>query len=97
MKRDAHEGPGEGEPRYWPYSAIKRCHQLGIRVIACVVMSHAKRCPLEQLAKDWFFLGSPADEGREHDWGGRCFRFETPARDDWFLAREFLAPWRSSG
>ncbi len=69
---------------------IKRCHQLGIRVILDVVMNHAKDCPLQRLAKDWFFLDSPHEEGREHDWGGKAFRFATPAPQGRFLAREFL-------
>lgn len=69
---------------------IKRCHQRGIRVILDVVMNHAKKCPLESLAGEWFFIDTPAEEGREHDWGGKCFRFETPQPDDSFMAREFL-------
>jgi 1,4-alpha-glucan branching enzyme len=69
---------------------IKRCHQLGVRVILDVVMNHAKECPLERLAESWFFLRSPHEEGREFDWGGRCFRLATPAPGVRFLAREFL-------
>jgi len=69
---------------------VKRCHQRGIRVILDVVMNHATGCPLERLAFDWYFLNRPQDEpGREHDWGGRCFRYRTPAPDGSFVAREF--------
>ncbi len=69
---------------------IKRCHQLGIRVLLDVVMNHAKENPLEKLAYDWFFLESPSEEGREHDWGGRAFRFASEAPPGKLLARQFL-------
>jgi 1,4-alpha-glucan branching enzyme len=69
---------------------IKRCHQLGIRVIVDVVMNHAKECPLLELAKEWYFIDNPADEGRDNDWGGKCFRFASEAPPGQFSAREFL-------
>lgn len=69
---------------------IKRCHQLGIRVILDVVMNHAKECPLLDLAREWYFLESPAEEGRDNDWGGKCFRFARDLPPGHFSAREFL-------
>jgi 1,4-alpha-glucan branching enzyme len=76
---------------------VKRCHQRGIRVIVDVVMNHARECPLQQLAEDWFFL--PEDEerrpeerkeepGRGEGWGGRLFRYRRPTPDGRYPARE---------
>jgi 1,4-alpha-glucan branching enzyme len=67
---------------------VKRCHQLGIRVIMDVVMNHARKCPLEQLAFDWFFLRDKTEEGDREDWGGRLFRYRTRAGDGSYAARE---------
>jgi 1,4-alpha-glucan branching enzyme len=69
---------------------IKCCHQRGIRVILDVVMNHARQCPLEHLADDWFFLRNPAEEpGRGQDWGARMFRYVRPAPDGSRPARDF--------
>lgn len=69
---------------------VKRCHQRGMRVILDVVMNHARHCPLEQLADDWFFLRNGNEEpGRGDDWGGRLFRYRRPAPDGTHPAREF--------
>ncbi|MBN1760120.1 MAG: hypothetical protein JW863_17470 [Chitinispirillaceae bacterium] len=69
---------------------IKKCHQQGIRVLLDVVMNHAKDCPLQKLAMEWYFLESPSEEERDADWGGKCFRLQQPRPDDRYLAREFL-------
>jgi 1,4-alpha-glucan branching enzyme len=67
---------------------IKSCHQRGIRVVLDVVMNmFAPQCPLAALASAWFH--EPASAGRK-DWGQDLFRFNTPAYDDYFAAREFL-------
>jgi 1,4-alpha-glucan branching enzyme len=68
---------------------VKSCHQRSIRVILDVVMNHARNCPLEALADDWYFLRSGAEEGGRPDWGGRIFRFRRPAPDGSHPAREF--------
>jgi 1,4-alpha-glucan branching enzyme len=68
---------------------IKRCHQLGIRVILDVVMNHAKECPLEQLAPSWYFI-EEGEEERGDSWGGRLFRFVKDVPPGSFSAREFL-------
>jgi 1,4-alpha-glucan branching enzyme len=69
---------------------VKRCHQRGIRVFLDVVMNHAKECPLEKLADDWFFLRDGSEEpGRGENWGGRLFRYRRPASDGHHPAREF--------
>ncbi len=68
---------------------IKRCHQLGIRVILDVVMNHARGCPLEYLADDLYFLKNGDEEGGRPGWGGRIFRYRRPAPDGSFPAREF--------
>jgi 1,4-alpha-glucan branching enzyme len=70
---------------------VKRCHQHGIRVIIDVVMNHANKCPLEQLAADWFFLpDNSKEEGEDRNgWGGRLFRFVRPAPDGAHPARDF--------
>ncbi|PLS78588.1 MAG: hypothetical protein CYG59_17725, partial [Chloroflexi bacterium] len=69
---------------------VKFCHQRGIRVLLDVVMNHAKECPLEQLAGDWFFLRDSSEEpGRGENWGGRWFRYRQPAADGHYPAREF--------
>jgi 1,4-alpha-glucan branching enzyme len=69
---------------------IKRCHQRGIRVILDVVMNHARECPLEELAYDWYFLRNRDEEpGRGEDYGARLFRYRQPGPDGQFWAREF--------
>jgi 1,4-alpha-glucan branching enzyme len=70
---------------------VKRCHQRGIRVLLDVVMNHARRCPLERLAKDWYFC-EPGDEaGRDtQTWGGTLFRFQQQVPAGVYHAREFL-------
>lgn len=70
-------------------SFIKRCHQLGIRVFLDVVMNHARECPLEELARERYFLHDGGEEGGRPDWGGRIFRYRQPAADGSFPAREF--------
>jgi len=67
---------------------VKACHQRGIRVVLDVVMNmFAPQCPLAALAAAWFWEpGSPARQ----DWGQDLFRFNTPAYDNYFAAREFL-------
>ena len=69
---------------------VKRCHQLGLRVTLDVVMNHARQCPLERLAADWYFLGSPSEEQRGQDWGAKLFRFVKDDPPGRHLAREFL-------
>ena len=67
---------------------IKSCHQRGIRVLLDVVMNmFAPQCPLGVLAPQWFY--EPGSAGRQ-DWGQDLFRFNTPAYDNYFAAREFL-------
>lgn len=69
---------------------IKRCHQRGIRVILDVVMNHARECPLEHLAYDWFFLRNRDEEpGRGEDYGARLFRYRKPGPDGQYWARNF--------
>jgi 1,4-alpha-glucan branching enzyme len=72
---------------------IKRCHQNSIRVILDVVMNHSRGCPLEQLAFDWFYLRSGAEEPinsseERPSWGGQIFRYAT-RRGGQFQARNF--------
>ncbi|MBV9490477.1 MAG: hypothetical protein JO069_12250 [Verrucomicrobia bacterium] len=67
---------------------IKACHQRAIRVVLDVVMNmFASECPLAVLAPQWFY--EPASPGRI-DWGQNLFRFNTPAYENYFAAREFL-------
>jgi 1,4-alpha-glucan branching enzyme len=67
---------------------VKSCHQRGIRVVLDVVMNmFAPQCPLSVLASQWFY--EPGSAGRQ-DWGQNLFRFNTPAYDNYFAAREFL-------
>jgi 1,4-alpha-glucan branching enzyme len=68
---------------------VKCCHQRGIRVIMDVVMNHARACPLEDLAFDWFFLQNGDEEGGRPDWGGRIFRYRRAAPDGSHPARDF--------
>ncbi|MGZ8230347.1 MAG: alpha-amylase family glycosyl hydrolase [Burkholderiales bacterium] len=68
---------------------VKSCHKRGIRVLLDVVMNHARACPLEQLAPEWFFLQDRYEEGDRPDWGGRVFRYRSAAPDGRFAAREF--------
>ncbi|MBC7927708.1 MAG: hypothetical protein H7039_18845 [Bryobacteraceae bacterium] len=61
---------------------VKRCHQLGVRVLLDVVMNHASwQCPLQRLAKNEYFIEQ--QDGRD-GWGGILFRY-----DDNDSAREF--------
>jgi len=67
---------------------VKECHQRGIRVLLDVVMNmFAPQCPLAALAPQWFY--QPSSPARQ-DWGQDLFRFDTPAYDSYFAAREFL-------
>jgi 1,4-alpha-glucan branching enzyme len=68
---------------------IKCCHQRGIRVLIDVVMNHCKKCPLEQLAKEWYLLTPPNTEGDRTSWGGTLFRYQTSNPAGFFAAREF--------
>jgi 1,4-alpha-glucan branching enzyme len=76
----------------WPIDLkllIKRCHQVGIRVILDIVMNHARSCPLEQLAHDYFFLRPDEPEFKDRpSWGGKIFRYRT-AYQGKFWSREF--------
>jgi 1,4-alpha-glucan branching enzyme len=72
---------------------IKRCHQRRMRVILDIVMNHARKCPLRDLAFDWFFLRSGDEEkdpdGKPRpDWGGDIFRYREQ-RGGQFQARNF--------
>ena len=72
---------------------VKACHSRGIRVIMDVVMNHSKKCPLEQLAFDWFYIDPSreeffADGSKRDDWGGKVFRYRNPANGS-YMAREF--------
>jgi 1,4-alpha-glucan branching enzyme len=61
---------------------VRSCHQRGIRVLMDIVMNHGKRCPLRDLAFDWYFLRSGSEE-RDPDgnprpaWGGDIFRYRS--------------------
>ena len=69
---------------------IKACHRRGIRVLLDVVMNHsALKCPLRDLADEWFYLPKGSqEEGDRPDWGGQAFRYATQ-RQGQFMAREF--------
>jgi 1,4-alpha-glucan branching enzyme len=76
---------------------VHRCHQRGIRVILDLVMNHAKKCPLRDLAFDWFFLHDGNEEKDPNNdprpaWGGDIFRYRTSraARDFHFGVAEFM-------
>ncbi|PYR88342.1 MAG: hypothetical protein DMF84_28520, partial [Acidobacteria bacterium] len=60
---------------------VLRCHQRGIRVIMDLVMNHAKKCPLRDLAFDSFFLRDgneePGPDGPRLGWGGDIFRYRS--------------------
>ena len=67
---------------------IKACHQHGIRVFLDVVMNmFAPQCPLAAFASGWF--QEPSSPSRQ-DWGQDLFRFDAPAYDNYYAAREFL-------
>ncbi len=72
---------------------IKECHRQGIRIILDIVMNHSKKCPLEELAFDMFYLRSgeeePDSQGKARNgWGGRLFRYREP-RYGTYHARDF--------
>lgn len=61
---------------------IKACHRRGIRIILDVVMNHSKKCPLETMASDMFYLKNgdeeKDDQGHSREgWGGQLFRYRT--------------------
>jgi 1,4-alpha-glucan branching enzyme len=67
---------------------IKKCHQLGVRVVLDVVMNfYSPECPLKNLAQSWF--NAPSTPGRD-DFGQELFLFDTPSSGTYFAAREFL-------
>ena len=67
---------------------IKRCHQLGIRVLLDVVMAFADpACPVMTLAPEWFL--DPHGNGR-NGWGQNLFLYNQPAYGSYFAAKEFL-------
>ncbi len=76
---------------------VKHCHRRGMRVFLDVVMNHsAAKCPLLDLADDWFYLprGS-TEEGPRDEYGGRLFRYVAerggghPAREFHYRMAEF--------
>ncbi len=73
---------------------IKICHQLGIRVIMDIVMNHSKKCPLEELAFEWYYIKPESEEltsdgkATRDGWGGKAFRYREPANGS-YMAREF--------
>jgi 1,4-alpha-glucan branching enzyme len=72
---------------------IKHCHQHRIRVILDLVMNHAKKCPLRDLAFDKFFLRNgneePGPDNKPRDgWGGNIFRYRAPVNGVYY-ARDF--------
>jgi 1,4-alpha-glucan branching enzyme len=70
---------------------VKCCHRFGMRVILDVVMNHSKACPLETLARDWYYLHDDEEPGRQ-GWGGVRFRYANPApgANGKLPARDFL-------
>ncbi|HET7206336.1 MAG TPA: alpha-amylase family glycosyl hydrolase, partial [Terriglobales bacterium] len=73
---------------------VKCCHQYGIRVILDVVMNHSRKCPLETLADNWYYLapGSTEEDGNgvhREDYGGRLFKYARPVDGGQYAAREF--------
>ena len=67
---------------------IKTCHQRGIRIILDVVMNHAKECPLETTAFDWYFTNNV--QPPRNAWGGTLFLYKDPAPGtSFYAAREF--------
>jgi pullulanase/glycogen debranching enzyme len=80
---------------------VRACHRRGIRVIMDLVMNHARKCPLRELAFDGYFLRGGAEEPDPNgdprpDWGGDIFRYRhgaglpRPARDFHLGVAEFL-------
>ena len=80
---------------------VRECHRRGIRVVMDLVMNHAKKCPLADLAFDSFFLRDGAEERDSNGdprpgWGGDIFRYRhpsgrpQPARDFHLGVAEFL-------
>jgi 1,4-alpha-glucan branching enzyme len=65
---------------------VKLCHQNGIRVIMDVVMNHASsKCPLNDLAHDWFFVNAQKDRDA---WGGVLFWYDNPINGKYY-SRDF--------
>ena len=64
---------------------IKCCHQKGIRVILDVVMNHARKCPLKDLAYMWYF----GKQENRNDWGENLFLYNDPLRNGYYPAREW--------
>jgi 1,4-alpha-glucan branching enzyme len=69
---------------------IKRCHQLGIRVILDVVMNHSDgECPLPTLDRESYYITAAHPEpGRATQWSAFVFRFRDPD-NGYYAAREF--------
>jgi glycosidase len=72
---------------------VRECHSRGIRIIMDVVMNHSKKCPLEKLAYDWYYIDPNreeffADGSKRDGWGGEVFRYRDPANGS-YMAREF--------
>jgi pullulanase/glycogen debranching enzyme len=72
---------------------VKACHRQGIRVILDIVMNHSKKCPLENLAKNWYYIDPETEElfedkSRRDSWGGEVFRYRDPVNGS-YMAREF--------
>ena len=73
---------------------IKKCHQLGVRVLLDVVMNfYSPECPLKNLYP-WFNV--PSAPGRD-DFGQELFLFDTPTSGTYFAAREFLCEMAEFG
>jgi 1,4-alpha-glucan branching enzyme len=76
---------------------VRECHRRGIRVFMDLVMNHARKCPLRDLAFDWFFLRSgneePDPSGNPRPaWGGDIFRYRSigAARQFHFAVAEYF-------
>lgn len=72
---------------------VKECHSRGIRIIMDVVMNHSKKCPLEKLAHDWYYIDPNREEffedgSKREAWGGEVFRYRDSANGS-YMAREF--------